>query len=188
MKHLQIALLAIIMLAAAPGCKTLDWVKDNLPDWPEKEQPTEPTDPGQPDPDPTPQPPQGDHVVRRIGVWWGGYRGMETARVDERFQLTVSDDGRTWSAAPSDWPAGRAGPGCPSDCNVMVCAAYQRPDGVWVGGKYEWNRARPSTRSWSNIKNGYNGWVAPPSGTRMIVWCYTADGHRVSTTAEATFR
>ncbi len=33
MKHLQIALLAIIMLAAAPGCKTLDWVKDKLPDW-----------------------------------------------------------------------------------------------------------------------------------------------------------
>ena len=143
----------------------------------------------QPQPGPNPEPPPSDqHIVRQIRTWWGGHRGMESARVDNNFRLTVSGDGRTWSAAPSDWPVGRAGPGCPGDCNVMVCAAYQRSDGTWAGGKYEWNRARPSTRSWANIKNGYNGWQAPPNGTRMVCWCYTADGHRVSTQAEATFQ
>lgn len=140
-------------------------------------------------PQPGPQPPPSDqHIVRQIKTWWGGFRGMESARVDNNFRLTVSDDGRTWSAAPSDWPVGRAGPGAPSDCNVMVCAAYQRPDGAWVGGKYEWNRVRPSLRSWENIKKGYNGWQAPPNGTKMTCWCYTQVGHRVSTQAEATFR
>ncbi len=135
-----------------------------------------------------PPPEQDGHVIRMIRTWYGGFRGMESARIDPNFRLTVSDDGRTWSAAPSDWPDGKAGPGCPSDCNVMVCAAYQLSNGAWVGGKYEWNRARPSPRSWANIKNGYNGWVAPPAGTRMVCWCYTQSGHRVSTTAEATFR
>jgi len=164
--------------------------KPNAPDAPD-----EPSAPLPPPPvvdvplpvDPPPVQPEGTlHIVKRMGRWYGP--NLSSASTDDRFILTVSRDGRDWSAAPSDWRSGAAGAGCPSDCNVMVCAAYQRPDGSWVGGKYDWNRPKPSPRSYENIAAGYNGWQAPAPGTEIIVWCYTADGNRVSREARAVYK
>jgi len=120
------------------------------------------------------------HIVTKISEWYGG-EDLSGAIVDSRFQLTVSDDGRIWSPAPSDWPLN-------GDLNVMVCAAYENAAGALVGGKYEWNRANPSPRSWSNIEEGYEGWIAPEVGTEMIVWAASVDGKRVSTEATATYK
>ena len=121
------------------------------------------------------------HIVTKIDTWYGG-EDLSGATVDPRFKLTVSSDGRTWSPAPSDWPMKDG------ELNVMVCAVYQTETGHWVGGKYEWNRPSPSPRSWSNIEEGYEGWIAPEVGTEMIVWAASVDGKRVSTEATATYK
>ena len=120
------------------------------------------------------------HIVTRIDTWYGG-EDLSGAILDSDYKLTVSADGRTWSAAPSDWPM-------KDDLNVIVCAAYQNEAGEWVGGKYEWNRANPSPRSWINIAKRYNGWVAPPEGTELTVWAASVDGKRVSTEATAIYK
>ena len=123
-----------------------------------------------------------NHVITRITEWYGGVN-LSSAVVDERFQLTVSNDGRIWSKAPSDWPKKDVG----GDMQVIVCAAYQNASGQWVGGKYEWNRPDPSPRSWEHVTSGYEGWVAPPDGTTMAVWCASVDEKLVSTETTAIY-
>lgn len=128
-----------------------------------------------------PEPPQVQHVVDLIGVWHGGVR-MAGASLDPEYELVVSPDGRSWSLMPDSWRDG-SGMLFPAIC----AAAYQKADGVWVGGKYEWLPKPPRTRSWANISNEYGGWVPPAKGTKMLVWAYTSIGHRVSNTVECTF-
>jgi hypothetical protein len=119
-------------------------------------------------------PPKDAHIVDLVSQWFGGVR-MSGATLDPAYVLTVSRDGRSWSAMPSDWTASSG-----MLLEAICAAAYQRPDGTWVGGKYEWLPKPPRTRGWGNIRNGYGGWVPPPPGTEMLVWAYTAVGHRVS--------
>jgi len=127
------------------------------------------------------------HIATLIDDWYGS--DYSSAVLDPRFKLTVSRDGVHWSAAPSDWPFDKH----ETDCNVRVCAAYQNASGQWVGGMYEWNRADPSPRSWNNItgegKDGpYHGWVAPPTGTVMRVWCVSTDNQMMSTETTAIYK
>lgn len=128
-----------------------------------------------------------DHVVRVIVQWFGGV-DMSGASVDEDYDLVVSADGAIWSRPPSSWPVGNAGPGGGEDAVATCCAAYQREDGSWVGGKYDWLTADLRRRSFENIRDGYpggtNAWVAPRSGTKVLLWAHTASGHRVSKMAE----
>ena len=140
------------------------------------------------DPGPEPEvPASDDHVARRITRWFAGV-DMSTASIDPTYTLAVSPDGRDWSDAPASWPAGKAGPGAGSDATAMCCAAYQDAAGNWIGGKYEWHVRPPRPRDWGNIRAGYGGWVAPPPGTELIVWAYTADGNRISTEARVIYR
>lgn len=125
-----------------------------------------------------------DHIVRKIKTWWGDVN-MSNAVIDPAYALTVSPDGKHWSKGPDSWKRGAAGPACPDFCWAMCAAAYQRPDGTWAGGKFEWLGG--NARDWKNITNKYKGWIPPPAGTEMICWCYTADGNRVSTMAKARF-
>ena len=132
----------------------------------------------------TPAPAVTNHIVTQIKTWYGG-EDLSQATVDTSFQLTVSNDGKTWSAAPSGWPT-KDDNG--DTLNVMCCAAYQNAAGEWVGGKFEWNRPSPSPRSFKHITDGYNGWVAPPSGTELRVWCASVDKQMVSTEAKAIYK
>ena len=126
------------------------------------------------------------HVVQLIGRWYGGVN-MSGATVDPDYVLTVTPGGRDWSEAPASWRSGHAGPGGGHDA-VAVCAmAYQRDDGTWVGGKYEWHVRPARRRSLDNIRNEYGGWVAPRSGTPVLFWAHTADGNRVSNTVEGVW-
>jgi len=120
------------------------------------------------------------HITRQITQWYGGVN-LSSAFVDSRYKLEISRDGRVWSAAPADWPLKDG------SLQTIVCAAYRRPDGSWVGGKYDWNWASPSPRSWKNIKDGYGGWIAPPAGTEMRVWAASVNGRSVSTETVAVF-
>jgi hypothetical protein len=131
-------------------------------------------------------PPKPDHVIYRITQWWGGVN-MSGATVDPDYALTVSAAGRDWSDAPASWRAGHAGPGSGEDAVGCCCCAYQRSDGSWAGGKYEWHVRPPRRRSYENIKAGYNGWEAPRSGTPIVLWVHTADGNRVSEQVETTW-
>jgi hypothetical protein len=92
-----------------------------------------------------------------------------------------------WSYAPASWRAGHAGPGSGEDAVGCCCCAYERADGTWAGGKYEWHVRPPRRRSYENIKAGYNGWEAPRSGTPIILWVHTADNNRVSEQVEAVW-
>jgi len=121
------------------------------------------------------------HIVDEIAMWYGGVN-MSGAELDPNYQLTVSPDGRNWSTMPDDWRNGR-GMLFPAIC----AAAYQRTDGLWVGGKYDWLPNPPRTRSWDNIENRYNGWIPPARGTEVLLWAYTTHGHRVSNTVSLRF-
>lgn len=126
-------------------------------------------------PSPTPD----NHVVRQIVLWYGGVN-MSSATLDPSYQLQVSADGRNWSEAPASWRSGHGGPGGGHDAVGTCCVAYQNARGDWVGGKYEWLTRPVRPRHYGNIRNGYNGWVAPSSGTPIKVWVHTGDGNRVS--------
>jgi len=122
------------------------------------------------------------HIVELIGVWYGPK--MAGAIVDTEYQLRVTPAGRDWSEPPASWRTdmhGRVGGG--HDAVATCCCAYQREDGVWVGGKFEWLTRPFRQRSLNNIRNEYNGWRAPKSGTPLVYWAHTVDGNRVSTTA-----
>ena len=124
------------------------------------------------------------HPAHRITVWYGGVN-MSGATLDPAYQLTVSPAGRDWSEAPASWRSGHAGPGGGHDA-VAVCAmAYQRADGTWVGGKFEWHVRPGRRRSLDNIMSGYNGWLAPPSGTPVWFFAHTADGNRISNAVQS---
>jgi len=188
-----IAVLALIVGACASGCVTveqinreIDRANDRIDGPASAEDVTPSVDTSDTPIAPLPPAPVANHVINRIPHWYGP--NLSGATVDERFALTVRDDGRTWSSAPADWRAGRAGAGCPGDCTTMICMAYQRSDGSWVGGKFDWNRTPSSRRDWANVANGYNGWQAPPVGADVICWAYTDDGRRVSKEAITTYR
>jgi hypothetical protein len=132
------------------------------------------------------KPDSGFHPISVISVWYGGVN-MSSATIDTDYRLTVSPDGRNWSEAPASWRSGHAGPGSGHDSIGCCSMAYQRPDGSWVGGKYEWLTRPVRPRSYANINNGYSGWVAPPRGTKVFLWVHTADGNRVSTAVETTY-
>ena len=121
------------------------------------------------------------HIVDQISTWYGGVR-MAGATLDLKYELAVSHDGRNWSEMPDSWREGY-GMLFPAIC----AAAYQREDGVWVGGKYEWLPRPPRIRAWKNISNHYGGWEPPRPGTSMLVWAYTSNGHRVSNTVKCIY-
>jgi hypothetical protein len=123
-------------------------------------------------------------AIPSLAVVFGGTAG-QSAEYDPRYILAVSPDGRDWSPMPDDW---QTAPGLyPGIC----CAAYQRPDGSWVGGKFEWLPRPPRPRNWGNIANGYTGggnaWVPPASGTPMILWVVEGNGRRRSSFAHAFY-
>jgi hypothetical protein len=132
------------------------------------------------------KPDTGPHPAHKISIWYGGVN-MSQSRIDTDYALTVSADGRNWSEAPASWRSGHAGPGSGHDAIGCCSMAYQRPDGAWVGGKYEWLTRPVRPRNYSNIRNGYNGWVEPPKGTKVFLWVHTADGNRVSTAVETIY-
>ena len=123
------------------------------------------------------------HIVSKIDDWYGG-KDLSGAVLDPRFKLTVSSDGRIWSAAPSDWPDEYNDKGA---MRMWICAAYQNEAGKWVGGKYEQARPEPHPRSYSNL-DGYNGWVEPPDGTELHLWAVSRDFKRVSTEVTAIYK
>lgn len=44
------------------------------------------------------------------------------------------------------------------DANALACLFVQDNDGNWVGGKFEWISTSRTSRSFTNIFEGYNGW------------------------------
>lgn len=46
----------------------------------------------------------------------------------------------------------------PSTAGAMACLFVQRADGTWAGGKFDWISSNRLTRSFKNIRAGYNGW------------------------------
>lgn len=175
--------LAMSLAVLFGGCTTAQrqWIVNEIDDWAYEKNEERPNE--QPDikppidkPDTQPHP-----IAGKVSKWHGeNYSG---AVIDPNYQLTVSSDGRNWSAMPSDWTDG-GNMLFPAIC-VMV---WKRPDGSYAGGKYEWLPNPPRPRDWKNIHNGYSGWEAPPSGTVVQVFAFTHKGGRASNPVEVIFK
>ncbi len=46
-----------------------------------------------------------------------------------------------------------------SNAGALACLFLQQSVGTWVGGKFEWISTSRTTRSYTNIHDGYNGWT-----------------------------
>lgn len=58
----------------------------------------------------------------------------------------------------------------------------------WSGGKFDWIRqGGQSTKLLENVRNGYNGLSAPPSGTRCAFAWTSSDGKQRSNLAYTTW-
>jgi hypothetical protein len=177
-------LYVLVMILGFAGCASIreyyQYAKDEWkkPLDPGIEQPVSP--PAEPNV-PVPPPVQEAAWPFTISRTYGGLN-VSNARLDTRYTLSVTPNGRDWSPAPpSDW---RMQPGL---FNAVCVAFYQLPDGTWAGGKYEWLPTPPRPRGWGNILNGYNGWVAPPRGTRLKLAVVESNGQRRSTIVDVTF-
>ena len=89
---------------------------------------------------------------------YGGFKGGGAKLADKARikNLKVSSSGMSYS-----WAAG----GCndlDSKCThgnpCCTCALFCRVNGTWVGGKFEHISSDRTTRSLTNVKQGYHGW------------------------------
>ena len=61
------------------------------------------------------------------------------------------------SKIPVDWKRGdtKKGP------MILACAFFwNEKEQAWVGGKFDWIDEKRSSRSFENIRDGYNGWIS----------------------------
>jgi hypothetical protein len=117
---------------------------------------------------------------------WGGFGGSSAVRDPGveiadlrvsgdtlRFRWVRSMQGRGWmldlnNHRERDIPKGHA----------VACAAYQRDDGTWVGGKFDWVGADNTSRELNNCFTGYERWSMDGNhpGTPWAFVIIDADG------------
>ena len=88
---------------------------------------------------------------------WGGFKGGKAKRVDgvEISKLAVGAKQMTYK-----WVSGgceKLGASSKSDASC-IAAFFCRIGGKWRGGKVDWISTSRTSRSWENIRGGYNGW------------------------------
>lgn len=88
---------------------------------------------------------------------WGGFRKNKSAKESAVIKnLSVKSSGMSYS-----WSSG----GCESlgasdagDAGKTVACLFCNIDGKWLGGKFDWISTSRKSRSFENIRAGYNGW------------------------------
>ncbi len=88
---------------------------------------------------------------------YGGFKGGSAKLVDgcEIGSLKVTADGMSYK-----WVKGgceQLGASSREDA-ACIAALFVRRGGKWTGGKWEWISTSRTTRSFTNIAEGYNGW------------------------------
>lgn len=87
---------------------------------------------------------------------YGGFKGQSGKLADARIKnLKVSSSGLSYS-----WEEGgceQLGASGATDANCLACL-FCRIGGKWRGGKFDWISTSRVTRSFENIRTGYNGW------------------------------
>lgn len=60
-----------------------------------------------------------------------------------------------------------------TQAGALACLFVERPDGVWVGGKFDWISSSRTTRDFANIYGGYQGWslsgIANPCRAAFVI-------------------
>ena len=72
------------------------------------------------------------------------------------FRMTTSEGTKNWTPFKDD-------------CNQYSCFFVQR-NGIWTGGKFDWQRPSNSPRSTKNILSGYTDGVIPVKGEK-VAYC-----------------
>lgn len=88
---------------------------------------------------------------------WGGFNGKNAKLAEgvEIGSLKVTADGMSYK-----WVKGgceQLGASSREDA-ACIAALFVRRGGKWAGGKWEWISTSRTTRSFTNIAEGYNGW------------------------------
>lgn len=194
MKHILLASIAAAALLS--GCASIldrigedDIAKlDALADkWIAKleaklaEQPAEET-PETPDPetpaDPAPSVDQADFSALK---WqYGGFNGAGARLDSPRLSNLRSTGSRLyykWDVDLSVWGLGHGDPG------ALCCAFFERPNGTWVGGKFDWVSTSRTDRELKHVEY-YSNWgssgIKLPWRGRVAFVVVSADGRRRS--------
>lgn len=111
---------------------------------------------------------------------YGGYKGAG-AKEDPDTQigaLHMSKSGMSYK-----WTKGNLGNWglAHTSAGALACAFYfDEKEGAWIGGKFDWISTSRTTRDWTNVRAGYNGWKPDPFfGAKKRAFCIcSADGRK----------
>ena len=135
-----------------------------------------------------PETPAATPDAARLDFKFGGVKANPAE--DARCRISgvkFTQDGLSFiwmTGIPADWKRGDTGKGP----MVLACAFYRdAASGVWTGGKFDWIDETRTTRSFSNIKDGYHGWPWEKfdSAARRAFCVVSADGKYRSNLLEA---
>lgn len=160
---------AIFLLAMGIGCGTLDYVADAAAEGVM----------GAPDSGSASAPAT---FSPALDFRYGGFKGESAKEVAgcRIGSLRVSGSGLSYR-----WEKGGCealGASGPTDYSQTVACAFYEDGGRWVGGKFDWISTSRTSRSFENIKSGYNGWDAAAFfGAKRHGFCIVSkDGKRRS--------
>lgn len=113
---------------------------------------------------------------------YGGFNGSKASAIDgcEIMNLNVTSSGLTYS-----WKSGGCealGASDKSDYSHTLACLFCYIDGAWVGGKFDWISTSRTSRSFTNVSEGYNGWRkdAISAASRYAFVIVSKDGRKRS--------
>jgi hypothetical protein len=142
----------------------------------------------EPTPNPTPTPDQDEaaHGLTDVSkvTLVGGAEWRNASKTVKTTSLTVSGSLYYLYWELHSWEGHNgAGGNVDGDCDGMVCAVYKRPDGTWMGGKFDHCPKGRTGYQWElkHVVDGYKGHIAPSSGAELGLFIASYDGAERST-------
>jgi len=93
-----------------------------------------------------------------LSFCWGGFDGKNAvlSSIPRIQNLKVENNGLSYS-----WSTGgceQLGASDKYDYSKTLACLFVKQGDKWVGGKFDWISTSRTSRDFTNIKNGYNGW------------------------------
>ncbi len=179
------ALLALLLVAGCLAIPDVFEPSDEQPEVAEAKPTAEVVAPAPATPVAPATPASADEVDFSALDWcWGGFSGKKAALADgvQIGSLKISSSGLSYK-----WVKGgceKLGASSATDASCLACL-FVRVGGKWQGGKVDWISTSRTTRSFENVRDGYNGWrkdAIEAADAYAFVIC-SSDGKRRSNVA-----
>lgn len=162
-------------------------IEDIAPEVPDA--PAEAAPPEEEEPPPAPAPEEPAPAPAPALEWrYGGFDGSRAAEDPECriADLRMDRDGLSFkwdTGIPASWARHDSDKG-----RLVVAAAFYWDGTKWVGGKFDWLDESRSSRSFENVREGYNGWDAAAffAAKRRAFCVCAANGRARSNLLETT--